>query len=119
MTSERRASSLARPPALRITWASPSRSPASLEGRILASMHVRMANLRAGGIVSFALSPNVDAYSAFALRTSSRTLLIIAPRFVRLAIDVPFERHSQVSSPGHRGADAGSIAGDLAVAHPP
>ena len=40
MTSERIASSLARPPALRMTWASPSLRPAYF-GRIEASVHAR------------------------------------------------------------------------------
>src|SRR5919201_3042946 len=40
----------ARPPAFRITWASPSSSPSSLAGWSRASMHVRTATCRAGGI---------------------------------------------------------------------
>src|SRR2546426_5940972 len=47
MTRERSASSLARPPALRITWASPSASPAYLAGSRRASMHVRIVKWRA------------------------------------------------------------------------
>jgi homoserine O-acetyltransferase len=43
------ASSLARPPSLRITWASPSCSPASAAGSSRASIQVRMAMRRAGG----------------------------------------------------------------------
>src|ERR671934_1251838 len=50
MMSEGIASSDARPPAFRITWASPSSSPSSLEGWSRASMHVRTATCRAGGI---------------------------------------------------------------------
>jgi hypothetical protein len=61
MTSERIASSLARPPALRITCASPSRKPANFAGSSRASMQVRMAKRRAGGIGRFALSPNAAA----------------------------------------------------------
>src|SRR6266478_5180443 len=57
MTSDRMASSLARPPALRMTCASPSASPAHLAGSSRASMQVRMAKCRAGGMASFALSP--------------------------------------------------------------
>ena len=49
MTSERIASSLARPPALRMTWASPSLSPAYFAGSSRASMQVRIAKRRAGG----------------------------------------------------------------------
>jgi len=55
ITSERIASSLARPPALRMTWASPSARPASLAGSIRASMQVRMAKPRAGGKRELAL----------------------------------------------------------------
>ena len=40
MTSDRIASSLARPPALRITWASPSLNPAYF-GRIETGVHAR------------------------------------------------------------------------------
>ena len=61
ITSERSASSLARPPALRITCASPSASPASLAGSSRASMQVRIANRRAGGRGSRPLSPNAAA----------------------------------------------------------
>src|SRR5215468_6943285 len=49
MTSDRIASSLARPPALRITCASPSTSPANLAGSRRPSMQVRIAKCRAGG----------------------------------------------------------------------
>ena len=41
MTRDRMASSLARPPALRMTWASPSLRPAYLAGSSRASMHVK------------------------------------------------------------------------------
>ena len=44
------ASSLARPPAFRITLASPSSSPRNLSGSSLASMQVRTVTLRAGGV---------------------------------------------------------------------
>src|SRR5664279_757038 len=73
MTSERIASSLARPPALRITWASPSARPAYLAGSSLASMQVRMAKPRAGGRASSPLVPKDAAYRSFGLRTSCRT----------------------------------------------
>ncbi len=55
ITSERMASSLARPPALRITWASPSLRPANLAGSSRASMQVRIAKRRAGGKGKLAL----------------------------------------------------------------
>src|SRR5664280_871817 len=73
MTSDRIASSLARPPAFRMTCASPSASPAYFAGSSRASMQVRMANPRAGGSASSPLSPNDAAYSALARRTSART----------------------------------------------
>ena len=53
------ASSLARPPALRMTWASPSLKPAYLAGSRRASMQVRMAKWRAGGRASSRLGPEV------------------------------------------------------------
>src|ERR1700747_1900953 len=77
MTRERIASSLARPPALRITCTSPSASPANFAGSRRASIQVKMANWRAGGIASFDFSPNVSAYDLFAFRASSRILDII------------------------------------------
>ena len=61
MMSERSASR-ARPPAFRITWASPSWSPNAREGRMRASMQVTMARWRAGGIGSSPRS-KVRAYS--------------------------------------------------------
>jgi len=61
ITSDRMASSLARPPALRMTWASPSAKPANLAGSSRASMQVRIANRRAGGSVSLPLSPKLFA----------------------------------------------------------
>src|SRR6186997_2313475 len=75
MTSERIASSLARPPALRITCASPSARPAYFAGSSRASMQVRIAKDRAGGSASSALSPKDSAYFSLAFRTSSRTLM--------------------------------------------
>src|SRR5471032_1507602 len=51
-----KASSLARPPALRMTWASPSDNPAYLAGSSRASMHVSIAKCRAGGSASSPLS---------------------------------------------------------------
>src|SRR6478672_11123499 len=79
MTSERIASSLARPPALRITWASPSARPAYFAGSSRASMQVRMAKLRAGGSARSLLAPNAPLYFVFASRTSVRILLIEGP----------------------------------------
>ena len=61
ITSERIASSLARPPALRITWASPSARPAYLAGSRRASMQVRMAKRRPGGSGKAPLSPKFSA----------------------------------------------------------
>ena len=73
ITSERMASSLARPPALRMTCASPSARPAYFAGSSRASMQVRIANCRAGGSASSPFAPNEPAYSAFAASTSSST----------------------------------------------
>lgn len=60
MTSERMASSLTRPPALRTTWASPSLRPAYLAGSSRASMQVT-AKWRAGGMASRPFSPKLPA----------------------------------------------------------
>src|SRR5262245_50771391 len=79
ITSDRIASSLARPPALRMTCASPSLSPANFAGSRRASMHVRIAKRRAGGSASDALAPKSEAYRVFALRTSCRTVLMLIP----------------------------------------
>src|SRR5580765_672628 len=79
MTSERIASSLARPPALRMTCASPSLSPAYLAGSSRASMHVRIAKRRAGGRPSSLLAPKSAAYAALARTTSSFTLIPVPP----------------------------------------
>ena len=59
MTSDRMASSVARPPALRMTCASPSARPAYLAGSSRASMQVKMANLRAGGRASSDFAPKL------------------------------------------------------------
>src|SRR5450432_596468 len=64
------ASSLARPPALRITGASPSAKPAYFAGSRRASMHVRIANRLPGGSGSFPFSPKLFTYWLFAERTS-------------------------------------------------
>src|SRR5580692_4403886 len=73
------ASSLARPPALRITWASPSAKPAYLAGSSRASMQVRMAKRRDGGRASLSLSPKLAAYARLDANTSERTWLIWNP----------------------------------------
>ncbi len=56
-TSERIASSVARPPAFRNTCAPPSVSPANLAGSRRASMQVRTANLQPGGRGRAAFAP--------------------------------------------------------------
>ena len=66
MTRERMASSLARPPALRMTCASPSLSPAYLAGSSRASMQVRIAKRRAGGRARSAVEPKEAAYDSLA-----------------------------------------------------
>src|ERR1700732_2460076 len=70
------ASSLARPPALRITCASPSAKPANFAGSNRASIHVRIANRLAGGIASLPFSVNSALYFAFDSSTSVSILLI-------------------------------------------
>src|SRR5262245_23340658 len=77
MTRERMASSLARAPALRITCASPSERPANLAGSKRASMQVRMAKRRAGGMASLLFSPKLVAYLELDSRTSLRILLMV------------------------------------------
>src|SRR5258707_4025098 len=76
MTSYRMASSLARPPAFRITWASPSAKPAYFAGSRRASIQVRIAKWRLGGNGRVPLSPKFSADLAFAASTSSRILVI-------------------------------------------
>ena len=58
IASERIASSVTTPPALRITWASPSERPSAPYTLSRASMQATMAVLRAGGSGRSALSPN-------------------------------------------------------------
>src|SRR5688572_8184214 len=71
ITSDRRASR-ALPPALRMTWASPSSRPSCRDGMILASMQVTTASRRAGGIGRVPRL-NVLAYSELASSSSSLT----------------------------------------------
>src|SRR6476620_1096391 len=73
MTRERMASSVARPPAFRMTWASPSDRPAYFAGSRRASMQVSIANPRAGGSAKSFLAPKLDAYFLLAASTSSTT----------------------------------------------
>src|SRR5215471_15066199 len=79
ITSDLIASSLARPPALRITWASPSARPAYFAGSRRASIQVRIAKWRLGGNGRLPLSPKFSAYLAFAASTSSRIVVIATP----------------------------------------
>src|SRR5208283_3291939 len=76
------ASSLARPPALRITCASPSERPAYFAGSRRASIHVRMANPLAGGRARFPLSPKPATYFVLAPITSSRILLLMISSYL-------------------------------------
>src|ERR1700749_4790144 len=76
ITNDLMASSLARPPALRITWASPSARPAYFAGSRRASIQVRIAKWRLGGSGRLPLSPKFSAYLVFAASTSSRILVI-------------------------------------------
>src|SRR6266446_1097130 len=86
ITSERIASSVARPPALRITWASPSARPAYLAGSSRASMQVRMAKRRAGGMASLPLSPKLAAYASLAASTSCKIGAMVNPSLEKLSI---------------------------------
>ena len=70
ITRDRMASSLARPPALRITWASPSARPAYFAGSRRASIQVRIAKWRLGGSGRLPLSPKFSAYFAEPLTDS-------------------------------------------------
>src|ERR687893_1578384 len=69
MESERIASSVIAPPALRITWASPSSSPSARAGSRRASMHATIATRGAGRPAS----PPMSKPSAYALLRSSRS----------------------------------------------
>src|SRR5690348_13051359 len=73
------ASSLARPPAFRITWASPSARPAYFAGSRRASIQVRIAKRRLGGSGRSPLFPKFSVYLPFAASTSSRILVIASP----------------------------------------
>src|SRR5262249_12152904 len=93
------ASSLARPPALRITWASPSLRPANLAGSSRASMQVRIAKRRAGGKGSLPLSPKSPAEVSFAARTSVRTFVMTrSSRWIRISASGPRARVRRSSS---------------------
>src|SRR4051812_18476078 len=74
MMRERIASSVAMPPALRITWASPVLKPRIWSGMSRASMQASTANFRAGGI---GRSPSwkLLAWASFALIVSSVILI--------------------------------------------
>src|SRR3954454_5086708 len=74
IASERIVSSVTTPPALRITWASPSSSPRTRVGISRASMHATTASLRPGGIGRSALS-KLAAYCSALRRTSSVVLM--------------------------------------------
>src|SRR5260221_2877490 len=119
ITSERIASSLARPPALRITCASPSDRPAYFDGCRRASMQVRIANRRAGGSASLPFSPKPAAYFSFAARTSFRTLLIFGSpveksRFVGKTM--PAQRtnvYKDMKKPMDRVLAAGAAGGEF------
>src|SRR5882672_2685906 len=109
------ASSLARPPALRITWASPSARPAYFAGSRRASIQVRIAKRRLGGSGRLPLSPKFSAYLAFAANTSSRILVITLASCSELSLRVgyreikhgaeatfPFVALSALAEPPHK-----------------
>src|SRR5450631_3400225 len=79
MASERIASAVITPPALRITWASPARSPRTLKRFRRASMHATIATLRAGGIGSVPWS-KPDAKDSALRKRSSVALMCLPPR---------------------------------------
>jgi hypothetical protein len=74
IASERIVSSVTTPPALRMTWASPSFSPSTRVGMRRASMHATTAIFLAGGSGSSPLS-KFDAYCS-ALRSRSSVALM-------------------------------------------
>src|SRR5437588_10148954 len=84
------ASSLARPPAFLMIWASPSTRPANFAGSSRASIQVNIANLRAGGKGRFALLPKPAEYLALASRTSLWTLLFSFWRIGSLEGDITY-----------------------------
>src|SRR5260221_11840463 len=73
------ASSLARPPAFRMTCASPSSRPVNFAGSRRASMQVRMASRRRGAITGFADSRKPAAYALLASRIFRNSSLIGSP----------------------------------------
>src|SRR6202047_483236 len=99
MTSDRMASSLARPPALRITWASPSAKPAYFAGSRRASIQVRIAKRRLGGNGRLPLSPKFSAYLAFAASTSSRILVIVLASCSELSQRVGYQENMSGAEP--------------------
>src|SRR5579864_2813600 len=78
MTIDRMASSVATPPALRITWASPSFRPRILWTSRRASMHARTARCLAGGIGRLPLS-KLRAYPSLLRSSVSVTLIWLSP----------------------------------------
>src|ERR1700730_687097 len=99
ITSDRIASSLARPPALRITWASPSAKPAYFAGSRRASIQVRIAKRRLGGNGRLPLSPKFSAYLAFAASTSSRILVIVLAACSKLSERAGYQEHKCGAEP--------------------
>src|SRR4051812_13459514 len=78
IASERIVSSVTTPPALRITWASPSCRPRTFVGMSRASMQATTASLRPGGIGRSAWS-KLDAYCSALRRTSSVVVIWRSP----------------------------------------
>src|SRR5712691_996123 len=104
MMSERSAS-CARPPALRMTCASPSSSPSTREGRMRASMQVTIATLRFGGIGSPPFW-KLLAYCVFASTSSSMTVI----GDLRRGCDPTTPRRAEVSTAvqgAYRGGQTG------------
>src|ERR1700730_16695033 len=99
ITSDRMASSLARPPAFRITWASPSTRTAYFAGSRRGSMQVRIAKWRLGGNGRLPLSPKCSAYLAFAASTSSRILVIALASCSELPQRVGYQERKSAAEP--------------------
>src|ERR1700731_721474 len=98
ITRDRMASSLARPPAFRITWAAPSARPAYFAGSRRASIQVRIAKWRLGGNGRLPLSPKFSEYFAFAASTSSRIVVIAFISHFEFPNQVGYQENSTLPS---------------------
>src|SRR6185437_13962519 len=110
ITSERSASSEARPPALRIMWASPISSPSAFSGWMRASMQVMMATFFAGGV---GLSPWLkvcwNSWFAVSMPLSSDTGTLLGRLDAILAVLDPRLRWSGEGRNRARGYDGRDV----------